>query len=103
MKNYFVLTLILVLIISCGIYRHPCGNEYETISAHVVDINTSLSLRENYVVLSSSDTLTAVAIFDGIEVGHQYEFTFRKVMNRTTCKITGKYLLQAVPVTEFVE
>lgn len=103
MKNFSIILLVATLIISCGVYRHPCGNEYETISAHVVDINTSLKWRDNYVVISSGDTLTAITLLDNIKVGQSYDFTFRQVMNRKSCKVTGKYLLQIVPAKEFVE
>lgn len=95
MKILFTLLAIATLFTSCGIVQNKCNSEYQTQTATITAINTSLGVKFNYIDLSTGERLTAIPKNTSLKVGTTYKFIFRLGIFEKNCTVHGMYLLQA--------
>lgn len=95
MKILFTLLAIAALFTSCGIVQNKCNSEYQTQTATITAINTSLGTKANYIDLSTGERLTAIPKENDLKVGTTYKFIFRLSIIEKNCTVHGMYLLQA--------
>lgn len=95
MKILFTLFAIATLFTSCGIVQNKCNSEYQTQTATITAINTSLGTKSNYIDLSTGERLTAIPKNNDLKIGNTYKFIFRLGIFEKNCTVHGMYLLQA--------